>query len=65
VRRKVYVAKRLWSVAAEFLDKHLTVALITPLARLDDLVPLGLVRRPRADRSRFLWVLCDTVPGKS
>jgi hypothetical protein len=37
VRRQMHVAKRLWSVeAAEFLDEHLTVALIAPLARLDD-----------------------------
>src|SRR3954447_26736971 len=36
VRRKVHVAKRLRSVEApEFLDEHLTVALIAPLARLD------------------------------
>src|SRR4051794_11314264 len=37
VRRQVHVAKPLWSVqAAEFLDQHLTVALVAPLARLDD-----------------------------
>ena len=37
VRRQMHVAKRLWSVeAAEFLDEHLTVALVAPLARLDD-----------------------------
>src|SRR4051794_4749900 len=37
VRRQVHVAKRLGSgEAAEFLDEHLTVALIAPLARLDD-----------------------------
>ncbi|MFD2093423.1 hypothetical protein [Blastococcus deserti] len=37
VRRQMHVAKRLGSgEAAEFLDEHLTVALIAPLARLDD-----------------------------
>ena len=37
VRRQMHVAKRLWWVeAAEFLDEHLTVALIAPLTRLDD-----------------------------
>src|SRR3712207_8649789 len=37
VRRQVHVPKRLGSgEAAEFLDEHLTVALIAPLARLDD-----------------------------
>ena len=37
VRRQMHVAEWLWSVeAAEFLDEHLTVALIAPLARLDD-----------------------------
>ena len=37
MRRQMHVAKRLWSVeAAEFLDEHLTVALVAPLARLDD-----------------------------
>ena len=37
VRRQVHVAKRLGSgEAAEFLNEHLTVALVAPLARLDD-----------------------------
>src|SRR5688500_14721690 len=37
VRRQMHVAKRLWSVeAAEFLDEHLTVALVAPLAQFDD-----------------------------
>jgi hypothetical protein len=37
MRRQVHVAKRLRSgEAAEFFDEHLTVALIAPLARLDD-----------------------------
>src|SRR5688500_1611436 len=37
MRRQVHVAKRLRSgEAAEFLDEHLTVALIAPLAGLDD-----------------------------
>ena len=37
MRRQVHVAKRLWSVeAAELVDEHLTVALVAPLARLDD-----------------------------
>ena len=37
VRRQVHVATQLCSFeAAEFLDEHLTVPLIAPLARLDD-----------------------------
>ncbi len=37
MRRQMHGAKRLWSVeAAEFFDEHLAVALIAPLARLDD-----------------------------
>src|SRR4051812_22604628 len=51
VRRHMHVAKRLCSVeAAEFLDEHLTVPLIAPLARLDD-QPLHSAVEKRADHA--------------